>query len=132
MSHARTQHPNAVLTPNGRRQMIDCVLRHGWSVVATAQRFLAKGTAGLRDRSSRPHRSPNKTSPRGRREVIRLRKRRRWGADHIAHEVGLAPSTVQNILTQAGLGRLDRHILTLIGVVGFSLVGWRHLREETA
>ena len=122
MSHARSQHPNAVLTPNGRRRMIDCVLRRGWSVVATAERFqvdaktvrkwrdrfVAEGPAGLRDRSSRPHRSPMKTSPRGRREVIRLRKKRRWGADHIAFEVGLAASTVQNILNNAGLGRLDR------------------------
>ncbi len=80
MSHARTQHPNAVLTPNGRRRMIDCVLRRGWTVVATAQRFqvdaktvrkwrdryLAEGSAGLLDRSSRPNRSPNRTSPRGR------------------------------------------------------------------
>ena len=122
MSHARSQHPNAVLTPNGRRRMIDCVLRHGWSIAATAERFqidaktvrkwrdrfLAEGPVGLFDRSSRPHRSPNKTSPRGRRQVIRLRNRRRWGADHIAFEVGLAASTVQNILNSAGLGRLDR------------------------
>ncbi len=121
MSHARTQHPNAVLTPNGRRRMIDCVLGRGWTVVATAQRFqvdaktvrkwrdrfVTEGPAGLRDRSSRPHRSPNKTSPRGRREVIRLRHKRRWGADHIAHETGLAASTVQNILRAEGLGRLD-------------------------
>jgi transposase InsO family protein len=40
--------------------------------------------------------------------VCRIRKKRRWGADHIAYEVGLATSTVQNILNRAGLGRLDR------------------------
>jgi transposase InsO family protein len=40
--------------------------------------------------------------------VIRLRRKRRWGADRIGFEVGLAASTVQNILNQAGLGRLDR------------------------
>ena len=40
--------------------------------------------------------------------MLRIRKKRRWGADHIAHEVGLAASTVQNILNQVGLGRLDR------------------------
>jgi transposase InsO family protein len=40
--------------------------------------------------------------------VIRLRKRRRWGADRIGFEVGLAASTVQRILNVAGLGRLDR------------------------
>ncbi|MGI9641449.1 MAG: helix-turn-helix domain-containing protein [Acidimicrobiia bacterium] len=48
------------------------MLRHGWTVEATAQRFqidaktvrkwrdrfLTERPAGLRDRSSRPHRSP--------------------------------------------------------------------------
>jgi transposase InsO family protein len=40
--------------------------------------------------------------------VIRLRRQRRWGADHIAHEVELAASTVQAILNREGLGRLNR------------------------
>ena len=39
---------------------------------------------------------------------MELRRRRRWGADHIAAEVGLAASTVQSILVAAGAGRLDR------------------------
>jgi len=122
MNHARTQHPNAVLTPNGRRRMVECVLERGWSIEATAERFqvdaktvrkwrdrfLSEGEAGLGDRTSRPHRSPNRTRKSCRREVIRLRKKRRWGADHIGHEVGLAASTVQSILNREGLGRLDR------------------------
>ncbi len=121
MTHARTQHPNAVLTPNGRRRMVACVLEGGWTVAATAERFqidaktvrkwrdrfLVEGPVGLLDRTSRPRRSPNKTSLRGRRAVIRLRRRNRWGASHIAHETGLASSTVQRILNEAGLGRLD-------------------------
>ena len=37
-----------------------------------------------------------------------MRRKRRWGADHIAFEVGLAASTVQGILNAAGVGRLDR------------------------
>ena len=37
-----------------------------------------------------------------------LRLKRRWGADHIGFEVGLAASTVQGILNRAGVGRLDR------------------------
>ena len=116
------QHPNAPLTPEGRRRMVACVLDQGWTIEATADRFqvdaktvrrwrdryLAEGDAGLQDRSSRPHRSPNRTPRQMRRKVCRIRKKRRWGADHIAHEVGLAASTVQNILNQAGLGRLDR------------------------
>lgn len=123
MANATTlrQHPNAPLTPEGRRRMVRCVIDRGWTIEATADRFqvdaktvrkwrdryLAEGEAGLVDRSSRPHRSPNRTPRQMRRKVCRIRKKRRWGADHIAHEVGLAASTVQNILNQAGLGRLD-------------------------
>ena len=121
MSHARSQHPNAVLTPQGRRRMVACVLDKGWTIEATAERFqvdaktvrkwrdrfLAEGDAGLRDRSSRPHRSPNRTARSCRREVIRLRRTRRWGADRIAHQVGIAASTAQSILVAAGVGRLD-------------------------
>ena len=116
------QHPNAPLTVEGRRRMVACVLDQGWSIEATADRFqvdaktvrkwrdryVADGDKGLADRSSRPRRSPNRTPRQLRRKVCRIRKRRRWGADHIGHEVGLAASTVQNILNQAGLGRLDR------------------------
>ena len=39
--------------------------------------------------------------------MLLLRRRRRWGADRIAFEVGLAASTVQTICVRAGLGRLD-------------------------
>jgi transposase InsO family protein len=71
-------------------------------------RFLAEGEAGLQDRSSRPHRSPNRTPVSIRRRVLRLRRRHRWGAEHIAHELGLAASTVAAILRSVGLSRLDR------------------------
>ena len=122
MDHPRRQHPNAPLTPAGRRRMVACVLERGWTIEATASRFqvdaktvrkwrdrfLAEGTGGLMDRSSRPRRSPTRTPRRVRRQVLRLRKQRRWGADHIAHEVGLAASTVQTILRAAGRNRLDR------------------------
>ena len=122
MSNVRSQHPNAVLTPEGRRRMVACVLERGWSVEATAERFqvdaktvrkwrnrfVEEGSAGLQDRSSRPKRSPNRTSRSCRRQVLRLRRNRRWGADHIAHELGMAPSTVGAILRAEGLGRLDR------------------------
>jgi transposase InsO family protein len=101
--------------------MVGCVIDKGWTIEATAQRFqidaktvrkwrdrfVTEGMSGLRDRSSRPHFSPNRTSVQGRREVIRLRKKRRWGADHIAFETGLAASTVQNILRSEGMARLD-------------------------
>jgi transposase InsO family protein len=120
--HARSQHPNAALTPKHRRKMVDCLLEGGWTIEMTAERFqvdaktvrkwrdrfLAEGEVGLQDRSSRPHRSPNRTRARVRKRVLHLRRRRRWGAEHIAHDLGLAASTVGAILRAAGLGRLDR------------------------
>ena len=101
--------------------MVDKVKIDKWSIEATAERFQVdaktvrkwvdrfetEGPAGLEDRSSRPRRSPNRTPRHRRRQCIRLRTQRRWGADHIGHELGLASSTVQNILNEAGLGRLD-------------------------
>ena len=122
MTYARSQHPNALLTPEGRRRMVGCVVGQGWTIEATAERFqvdaktvrkwrdwfLAEGVSGLQDRTSRPQRSPNRTPRSTRRRVIRLRRKRRWGADHIAHEVGVASSTVQSILNRAGEGRLSR------------------------
>lgn len=122
MTHARRQHPNARLTPLHRRKMVGCVIEMGWSVESTAERFQvdaktvrkwvarfrAEGVDGLQDRSSRPLLSPNRTVRSKRREVVRLRRKHRWGADHIAHHVGLSSSTVQQILRSEGLGRLDR------------------------
>jgi transposase InsO family protein len=121
VAHARQQHPNAVLTPTGRRRMVACVIEQGWSIEATAERFqvdaktvrkwrdrfIAEGVDGLLDRSSRPARSPNQTRSSLQRRVVALRTRHRWGAAHIGHEVGLAASTVQAILRREGLGRLD-------------------------
>jgi len=102
--------------------MVACVLERRWTIEATAERFqvdaktvrkwrdrfVTEGEAGLLDRSSRPRRSPNRTPRTCRRRVVSLRRQRRWGADRIAFETGLAASTVQSILQAAGLGRLDR------------------------
>jgi transposase InsO family protein len=102
--------------------MVSCVLDDGWTIEATAERFqvdaktvrkwrdrfLAEGDAGLFDRSSRPRPSPNRTPPRLRPRVVHLRKKHRWGADHIAHELGLSSSTVGAILRAEGCARLDR------------------------
>ena len=94
MAQVRTQHPKAKLTPLGRQAMVDLVIVEGWGVAATAQRYqvdpktvrkwrdryLAEGFDGLADRSSRPRRSPGRTPPEVRAEVIRLRGCRRRGA----------------------------------------------------
>ena len=102
--------------------MVACVLERNWTVEATAERFqvdaktvrkwrdrfVAEGDAGLWDRSSRPHTSPNRTPRPLRRQVLHLRRKRRKGAAWIGHHVGLSASTVQSILNDAGEGRLDR------------------------
>ena len=120
--HARTQHPNASLTPKVRLRMVKTVLEDHWSVEATAERFqvdaktvrkwrdrfLDEGPAGLYDRSSRPRSCPWTASAESRARVLELRARHRWGAAHLAHETGLAASTVQRILVTNGVGRLDR------------------------
>ena len=68
-------HENARTTPHGRL-LIVARLAAGWTVAAVAaaigttprtvrtwrDRFAAEGEAGLRDRSSRPHRSPARLS----------------------------------------------------------------------
>src|SRR4051794_30318077 len=93
MGNARSQHPNAVLTPEGRRRMVACVLDDGWPVEAVAERFqvdaktvrkwrgrfLAEGDAGLLDRSCRPRRSPNQTPPSRCAEVAERYQRDRPG-----------------------------------------------------
>ena len=122
MAHARSQHPNAVLTPEGRRRMVSLVVEDAWTIETTADqfqvdaktvrkwrdRYLAEGPEGLMDRSSRPRSCPWSTPQHRRDRVLTLRRERRWGAAHIGHEVALAASTVQKVLTAAGLGRLDR------------------------
>lgn len=104
MAHAGQQHPNAVLTSIGRGRMVACVMQDGWTIEAAAERFqvdvktvrkwrdrfVAEGSVGLQDRSSRPRRSANQTRPATQRRVVALRRRHRWGAAHIGHELGLA------------------------------------------
>jgi len=115
------QHPHASWTPAGRRNVVALVIDEHRSIEATVERFqldaktvrtwrdrfLAEGEGGLQDRSSKPHRSPSRTIPRLRKRVLQLHRKRRWDADRIAHETGLAPSSVQAILNAAGCGRLD-------------------------
>ena len=56
-------------------------------------RYEAEGRAGLEDRCSRPHSSPNATPEPKRQEVVDLRRASRRGAGFIAHLTGMHPST---------------------------------------
>jgi transposase InsO family protein len=70
-------------------------------------RYRAEGERGLRDRSSRPRRSPRQL-PRHRRHQIRRGRQRRWSSVRIAQHYGLPVSTVVHVQRRLGLHRLAR------------------------
>ena len=71
-------------------------------------RYRALGVSNLRDRSSRPHHSPRRTSVELAAQVIALRRQLR-PAYHIAQATLLSPATVSRILQRAHLNRW-RHL----------------------
>lgn len=111
-------HKNAPLTPLGRERMVQMVLS-GLTPEATARavgvsprtvrkwvaRFRAEGSAGLQDRSSRPHTLHNPTPTDIVERIIALR-RERWTGERIAQTVGVSPATVSRVLRRAGLSRM--------------------------
>ncbi|MGW6613349.1 IS481 family transposase [Streptomyces erythrochromogenes] len=112
-------HRNARLTVHGRRILVERVLAgrpvahvaaemgisrptaHKW-----VRRWRAEGEAGLRDRSSRPGRTPHRTPAATEAEVCRLRTDRKLGPARIGPILGLPASTVHRILARHGLNRL--------------------------
>ena len=68
-------------------------------------RYLAEGEAGLRDRSSRPWVSPRAIAPSKALAIVELRGRRLTQA-RIAVSLGISKSTVDRVLSRAGLSRL--------------------------
>jgi transposase InsO family protein len=114
-------HGNACTCPRSRRLLVDRVVDRGWSVTAAAEaagvsertvyrwlkRWREQGPAGLRDRSSRPHRSPTRLAARTV-EAIRSLRRLRMTAAQIAEVLGLALSTVSVWLKRIGLGKRSR------------------------
>src|SRR5665213_3812170 len=111
-------HKNARLTAHSRAELVRRVLVEGQpaKVVAAAfgidaktvgkwvRRFEAEGPAGLRDRSSRPHRLHRPTPAETVEQVIALRRRRFCGRQ-IAKDAGVSPATVSRILRAAGISR---------------------------
>jgi transposase InsO family protein len=71
-----------------------------------ARRYRAEGQAGMLDRSSRPHRSPTKTSETVKRQVVQLRWRKRLGPVQIAGRLGMPASTVHAVLVRCRINRL--------------------------
>jgi transposase InsO family protein len=112
-------HQNARLTVHSRAQMAKLVIDGGFPLKAAAAAFHVSGktaakwvgryrnsaTEGMKDRSSKPHRSPRKTSSSSLEKVLELRRLRRNGWQ-IAAELKLSRATVSRILRRAGLNRL--------------------------
>ena len=71
-----------------------------------ADRYREYGPAGMTDRSSRPHHSPNATPTPVVRKIVHLRWKQRLGPVAIAERVGVAPSTVHQILRRCRINRL--------------------------
>ena len=69
-------------------------------------RFDAEGEAGFVDRSSRPHRTPTRTSPELEAVVVAARVEHRRGPDWIGVELGVPARTVSRILRRHDLPRL--------------------------
>ena len=116
--NAATTHANAALTPRHRLKVAQLVVDESWPVSEVAARFQVswptvkrwadRYRAGqpMQDRSSRPHHSPNKTSQATTKRCIQLRLRLREGPVQLACRLGIAPSTVHRILSDAHLNRL--------------------------
>lgn len=68
-------------------------------------RYRAEGEAGLRDRSSRPHRLPRLTAPERQELIVKLRRCRLTGYQ-IARRLRMPRSTVARVLQRVCLSRL--------------------------
>jgi transposase InsO family protein len=112
-------HANARLTERGRMIMVERIaagrpVAHVAAEMGVARktatkwwrRWLAEGSAGLVDRSSRPRRCPHRTSPRLEHQIVRLRRQRKLGPARIASIVGLPTSTVHRVLCRHQMNRL--------------------------
>jgi transposase InsO family protein len=113
-------HPSARLSVFSRQLLVKRVLVDGWPVATVAEqlgisratgykwvrRYRVDGLAGIEDRSSRPHRSPRRSSAEVTAAIIRARTRRRYGPARLAPITGQPRSTIYGILRRAGLNRL--------------------------
>lgn len=112
-------HENARLTPSGRERIVRQIAS-GQTPEAVGQaagvcprtvrkwveRYRREGLAGLKDRSSRPHRLYRPTPQAIVEQVERLRRQRHTGKQ-IAAELHISPATVSRILKRLGLNRIS-------------------------
>jgi len=123
-------HANAALTSRQRLRIARLIIADGWPIRHAAMylhvawptakrwadRYIAMGEAGMQDRSSRPHRSPNRTNPDLVKKIAALRWRKRLGPVGIGGQLRLPASTVHAGLTRCRVNRLH-HIDIRIGEI---------------
>jgi transposase InsO family protein len=119
VSHAT--HANAALTPRARLRLARLIVDQDWSIPRAAERYdvswrtakkwadryRAEGPTGMVDRSSRPHRQPNRTSAPVVRKIVHLRWKQRLGPIQIGDRLGVPASTVHAVLVRCQLNRLS-------------------------
>jgi transposase InsO family protein len=112
-------HKNARLTFVRRLELVLSIVEQERTLVGAAAqagvseptarkwlgRYLAEDEEGLKDRSSRPKRSPRSIAAQKALAIVELRRRRLTQA-RIAQAMGLSKSTVGRVLRRAGLSRL--------------------------
>jgi transposase InsO family protein len=113
-------HVNAALAPVQRLRIARLIVDEGWPIAHAAaffhvswptakrwaDRYAAMGRDGMADRSSRPHRSPGRTSPDLVRKIVHLRWKKRLGPVAIGAKLGMPASTVHAVLVRVRLNRL--------------------------
>lgn len=122
-----TTHPRAKLGLAGRHELVKAIANGAsqreaaagcgvspatankwwrrWREASEAER---RSLACLRDRCSRPHRSPNELPAREQDRICEVRARTGWGPRLIASEVGHPHSTVHRTLQRRGCSRRAR------------------------
>ena len=114
-------HANAALSLKGRRCLARSVVVDERTVTEAARaagvsvrcarkwvcRYRELGEAGLRDRSSAPHRIPHQTSEERVAVICQLRRLRFTGPE-IAETLAMPLSTVSAVLKRSGMGKLGR------------------------
>jgi transposase InsO family protein len=121
------QHPNARLTPRGRRELVGLV-EGGASLrvaavacgvaTSTAHRWVSRWRAAdglaraslacLEDRSCRPRRSPRRVAVELEQQIVEARRQTCWGPRLVAGLVGVPHQTVWKVLRRHGLSRTPR------------------------
>lgn len=111
-------HPNARLTPRGRRLLADRI-QAGWTITRAAAAAGISRQTGSKwwhraghgefvDRSSAPHDPARRHRPDVVAALCARRRELRVGPHVLAWEAGMAPSSAYAILRRHGLARLDR------------------------